>query len=100
MATFSVYGARDPFADFLNLAPTSLSDLESENLQVGDHAEDTLLDDGARVRLGHLDIGAVVCCVNGVLVLRLDFVMLICLELVQVCLIPKFVAMSMSPSVH
>ena len=95
MATLSASGASDPFADFLNLAPTSLSNLEvsppfeSEDLPICCHTEDTLLDDSTRVHFGHRDIGTVVCRVDGVLVLQLDFVTPICLESVQVHLIPN-----------
>ena len=81
------------FRRLLKLGPHFLVELgsittpELQNFPVGGHAEDTLIDDGADIHFGHNDIGTVVHHVNGVQLLRLDFVMPISLEPVQVYLV-------------
>ena len=67
---FSIWGPGS-FCRFLEFGPHLLvklggvTALESEDLLICCHAEDTLLDDSAGVCPDHLDIGVVIHCVNG-----------------------------------
>ena len=66
MVIFAELGARDPFADFLNLVPTSLSNLEvshtleSDGFAVCCYTEDAFPDDRAGVRSRHINVGTVI----------------------------------------
>ena len=88
MATFSVSGTQDPFADFLKAAPTSLSNLEvslpfsRSTCSIGGNTKNTFLDDSAGVCFGHLNIGAVVLGVDGTQVCWHDFIASVGLEAV------------------
>ena len=85
-ATFSVSGTRDPLADFLQAAPTSLLNLEVSP-PFSHSTEDTFLDDSAGVHFGKIDIGAVVHGVDCTKVCWHDFIVSVGLEVVQVGLV-------------
>ena len=65
--------------------------LQPQHLSIGADAENTFLDDGARVHFGNIDIGAVVLGVDCTQVCWRDFIALVGLEAVQVGLVTNLV---------
>ena len=88
MATFSVSGTWDPFANFLeggshlSVKFGGVTALQPQHLSIGSNAKNTFLDDSARVRFGNLDIGTVVLGVDGTQVYWCDFIASVGLEVV------------------
>ena len=95
IATFSASGAQDPFANFLKVAPTSLSNLEvSSPFQpqyplIGSNTKHTLLDDSAGVRFGYLDVVTVVVGVDGTQISFSHLLALVFLEVLEVGLVAE-----------
>ena len=99
MATFSVSGIWDPFADFLK----PLCRIWRCHCPLGDNAENTFLEDSAGVCFGNLDIGAVVLGVDGTQVCWHDFIASVGLEAVLVSLVTDLanhVEILISPQRH
>ena len=61
--------------------------LRLQDFLIRRHAEDTLLDDSAGIQPGHINVGTVVLGINHVQVHRIHFVLLICLEMINVHLV-------------
>ena len=63
--------------------------LQPQHLSVGGNTKNTYLDDSAGACFGHLDIGTVVLGVDGTQVCWHDFITLVGLEALEVCLVAE-----------